>query len=94
MLKKPKGYCFYLYINMKASLSTLGSNLKFESYLNIFRNTEVKFMFFGGYGGGCGGYGYGGGGCGSSGSGFALIVVLFILLIIIGCACWGGFGGC
>ena len=46
-----------------------------------------------GFYGGCGygGYGYGGGGFGSS---FALIIVLFILLIIIGCACWGGFGGC
>ncbi|MFE0621251.1 YjcZ family sporulation protein [Priestia aryabhattai] len=46
-----------------------------------------------GFYGGCGYGGYGYGGCGF-GSGFALIIVLFILLIIIGCACWGGFGGC
>ncbi|MFP7731972.1 YjcZ family sporulation protein [Priestia aryabhattai] len=46
-----------------------------------------------GFYGGCGYGGYGYGGCGY-GSGFALIIVLFILLIIIGCACWGGFGGC
>lgn len=86
-VKETKRLLFFIYSDIKRSLSTSWSKFRFSSYAKCMNEKEVKFMFFGGYGGGCG-YGYGGG------SGFALIIVLFILLIIIGCACWGGFGGC
>lgn len=92
-VKETKRLLFFIYSDIKRSLSTSWSKFRFSSYAKCMKKKEVKFMFFGGYGGGCG-YGYGGG-CGyGGGSGFALIIVLFILLIIIGCACWGGFGGC
>lgn len=92
-VKETKRLLFFIYSDIKSSLSSSGSKFRFSSYAKCMNEKEVKFMFFGGYGGGCG-YGYGGG-CGyGGGSGFALIIVLFILLIIIGCACWGGFGGC
>lgn len=90
-VKETKRLLFFIYSDIKRSLSSSGSKFRFSSYAKCMNEKEVKFMFFGGYGGG---YGYGGG-CGyGGGSGFALIIVLFILLIIIGCACWGGFGGC
>lgn len=93
-VKETKGLLFFIYSDIKRSLSTSWSKFRFSSYAKCMNEKEVKFMFFGGYGGGCG-YGYGGCGYGyGGGSGFALIIVLFILLIIIGCACWGGFGGC
>ncbi len=93
-VKETKRLLFFIYSDIKRSLSTSWSKFRFSSYAKRYEREggEVYVLWrlwrrlwlwvmaaAAGYGGG---------------SGFALIIVLFILLIIIGCACWGGFGGC